>query len=100
VSSLSVHFQRHRDWAKPLTGPDQQSRGLGFALLRGGSRISHHRAGVLSLEGCPFVHSVLTPLTVPASGLPGPQAACRNSQAQLVKLSAHCCRKTTNKVTG
>ena len=26
---------------------------LGFALLRGGSRINHHRAGVLSLQGCP-----------------------------------------------
>jgi len=43
---------------------------LGFALLRGGSRINHHRAGVLSREGCPLVHSVLTPLTVPTSGLP------------------------------
>ena len=42
---------------------------LGFALLCGGSRINHHRAGVLSLEGCPLVHSVLTPLTIPASGL-------------------------------
>jgi hypothetical protein len=33
------------------------------ALLRGGSRINHRRAGVLSLEGCPLVHSVFTPLT-------------------------------------
>jgi hypothetical protein len=38
---------------------------LGFALLRGGSRIKpghhDHRAGVLSLEGpgCPLEHSVL-----------------------------------------
>jgi len=41
---------------------------LGFALLHGGSRINHHRAGVLSLEGS-IEHSILTPLTIPASGL-------------------------------
>jgi len=41
---------------------------LGFALLRGGSRIDQHRAGVLSLDGS-TEHSVLTPLTIPASGL-------------------------------
>jgi hypothetical protein len=29
----------------------------------------HSRGLYLSLEGCPLVHSVLTPLTVPASGL-------------------------------
>jgi hypothetical protein len=38
----------------------------------GGSRISYyHRAGILALEGCSLVHSVLTPLTIiiPVSGL-------------------------------
>jgi hypothetical protein len=37
---------------------------LGFALLRGGSRINHHGGRVLALEGCPLVHSILTPLTI------------------------------------
>ena len=52
----------------PAPGPDRGyvaavhtavSPGPGFALrlLLGGSGIDQHRAGVLSLEGCPFVHS-------------------------------------------
>ncbi len=36
-----------------LLSPFTRRFRLVFALLRGGSRINHHRARVLSLEGCP-----------------------------------------------
>ena len=47
-----------------LLSPFTRRFRLGFALLRGGSRIDkyHHRAGVLSLDGS-TEHFVLTPLT-------------------------------------